>query len=48
MIVLLKDGTAGEVEDGKVGDSVIISLQDENGMPIKVSGIVEEILVEDD
>lgn len=44
MTVLLKDGTVGKVDAAKVGDEVTVSLHDENGMPIEVSGIVEEIL----
>jgi hypothetical protein len=48
MIVLLKDGTTGKVDCAEVGDKVTVALHDENGMPIEVSGIVEEILVDDD
>ena len=44
MIVLLNDGTAGQVDQAQVGDSVTVSLHDENGMPIQVSGVVAEIL----
>jgi hypothetical protein len=44
MIVLLKDGTTGEVDQAQVGDEATVSLHDENGMPIQVSGIVAEIL----
>lgn len=44
MVVLLKDGTVGRVDSAKVGDKVTVSLQDENGLPIEVIGIVEEIL----
>jgi hypothetical protein len=44
MIVLLKDETTGEVDHAQVGDEVTVSLHDENGMPIQVSGIVAEIL----
>lgn len=44
--VLLKDQTVGTVENDDVeeGDFVTISLHDENGMPIEVSGEVIEVL----
>lgn len=45
MIVLLKDGTTGSIDSAAVGDEVTVALHDENGMPIEVTGIVEEILV---
>jgi hypothetical protein len=44
MTVLLTDGTTGQVASAKVGDKVTVSLHDENGMPIEVTGVVEEIL----
>lgn len=44
MTVLLKDGTTGKVDNAKIGDEVTVSLHDENGMPIQVTGTVEEIL----
>jgi len=44
MNVLLKDGTVGEVEAAEVGEIVTVSLHDENGMPIKATGEVVEIL----
>lgn len=46
MTVLLKDGTVGQVGYAEIGDEVTISLHDENGMPIQVTGIVDEILDE--
>ena len=48
--VLLKNGTVGVVAGGQSvteGDVVIVTLSDENGMPLKVRGMVEEILMED-
>ena len=44
--VLLQDQTVGtiDMDDLKVGDNVTVELHDENGMPIEVDGIVEEIL----
>lgn len=47
MIVLLKDGTVGEVEKAKEGDYVTVKLHDENGLPIQKTGEVKEILEED-
>jgi hypothetical protein len=44
MNVLLTDGTVGTVEAAEVGETVTVSLHDENGMPIEVTGTVEEIL----
>ncbi len=44
MIALLKDGTVGQVDHAEVGLEVEVSLHDENGLPITVIGIVEEIL----
>ena len=44
MNVLLNDGTVGEVETAEVGEIVTVSLHDENGMPIKATGEVVEIL----
>lgn len=47
--VLLKDGTVGKVDDAcEIGDTVNVSLHDENGMRIEVSGIVEDILEDDE
>jgi len=48
MIVLLKDGTVGTVYTAEVGDTVTVSLHDENGMPIRVTGVVEAILETED
>lgn len=45
--VRLEDDTVGKVESGEVGDTVDVSLHDENGMPITVTGCIEEILEED-
>ncbi len=44
--VVLKDQTVGVVEDDDVkeGDFVTVSLHNENGMPIEVSGEVIEVL----
>lgn len=44
MIVLLEDGTVGEVETANVGDEVTVKLHDENGMPVMKRGLVKEIL----
>jgi hypothetical protein len=44
MNVLLTDGTVGKVEMAEVGDTVTVTLHDENGMPTEVTGVVEEIL----
>lgn len=44
MIVLLKDGTVGKVDYAEIGDTVDVTLHDENGIPIEVHGIVEDIL----
>lgn len=45
MTVLLASGTVGETEsEVSVGDRVTVSLNDENGMPIQETGLVEEIL----
>ena len=43
--VLLTDGTVGQVEvEVEVGSIVIVALHDENGLPIKATGEVAEIL----
>lgn len=47
MIVLLKDGTVGKTNSATVGERVTVSLHDENGNPIEVNGVVEEILEAD-
>ena len=44
MTVLLTDGTCGEVELAEVGQIVEVTLTDENGNKISVTGIVDEIL----
>lgn len=44
MTVLLKDGTVGKVDHAEIGDTVTVKFHDENGMPIEVTGIVEDIL----
>lgn len=46
--VLLKDETVGEVTADSVqaGDVVTVSLHDEDGMPVKVTGEVDSILHE--
>lgn len=47
--ILLEDGTVGKTdEDVNVGDTVTVSLHDENGMPIEATGVVKDILVEDE
>jgi hypothetical protein len=47
MKVLLVSGTVGEVGEAKVGEVVIVTLHDENGIEIKEKGEVEEILIDD-
>lgn len=44
--VLLQDQTVGTVEDDgvEIGDTVTVSLHDENGVAIDVDGVVDEIL----
>jgi hypothetical protein len=44
--VLLKDGTVGKLDTlvAKVGNWVTVDLHDENGLPIQVTGEIEEIL----
>jgi hypothetical protein len=44
MKVRLADDTCGEVETADIGDVVTVSLHDENGLPIEVTGEVAEIL----
>jgi hypothetical protein len=46
MVVRLSDDTCGEIETAEIGQTVTVSLRDENGMPIEATGIVEEILEE--
>lgn len=48
MIVLLKDGTVGTVYTAEIGDTVTVSLHDENGCQIKVQGVVVAILDRED
>ena len=45
LTVLLKDGTVGQTEFGTIGQKVTVTLHDENGMPIEVTGQIVEILV---
>lgn len=43
--VLLTSGTVGTTTtDASVGDTVIVTLHDENGTPITEKGVVEEVL----
>lgn len=44
--VLLTDQTVGTTcqDDVEIGDTVIVDLHDENGLPIRIQGIVEEVL----
>jgi hypothetical protein len=44
MTVLLTNKTVGQTETAKIGDTVEVTLNDENGMPITVTGQVEDIL----
>ncbi len=45
--VLLKDGTVGQIDDDvSVGDEATVLLHDENGNPMEVDGVVEEILID--
>ncbi|WP_318366984.1 hypothetical protein [Enterobacter sp.] len=48
--VLLSDGTVGDIcaEVVEIGQEVAVDLHDENGNPISVTRIVEEVLVEQD
>jgi len=45
--VILENGTTGQTENGKVGDIVTVTLCDENGLPIKATGKIVEILDQD-
>ena len=46
--VLLSDKSTGKVEGPvSVGDLVLVETYDENGMPIQITGEVEEVLEED-
>lgn len=46
--VLLEDFTIGTTDqDAEIGDTVVVDLHDENGMPIQVEGVIEDILVEE-
>jgi len=46
--VLLNDQTVGTTDqDVEVGDTVVVDLHDDNGMPIQVEGVVDEILTEE-
>lgn len=47
MIVLLKDGTTGLIDNAKVGKVVTIKAKDENGNFVDVTGEVIEILEDD-
>ena len=51
-ITVLLDKTVGVVvgdqDNVEEGDVVIVTLPDENGMPMKAVGIIEEILEEED
>lgn len=43
--VLLQNGTVGDVDAiVSVGDEVTVMLHDENGMPVKKTGVVAEVL----
>lgn len=43
--VALEDGTVGAVcEEVEIGETVTVSLRDENGMPIQKTGVVAEVL----
>ena len=43
--ILLQDGTVGTTDyDCEIGDTITVSLHDENGNNIEVTGIVEEII----
>jgi len=45
--ILLEDGTVGETSlcfEPKIGNLVIVSLHDENGIPIEKDGMVKAIL----
>ena len=44
MIVRLTDDTVGYVEKARIGENLLVSLQDENGNHITKKGIVAEIL----
>lgn len=47
--VLLTNGTVGKTSvDCEPGDMVSVSLNDKNGMPVTVTGVVKEILTNDD
>jgi len=50
--VRLGDDTVGEMEHDNIedamGDEVTVSLRDENGNPVEVDGILEEVLEEHD
>lgn len=46
--VLLEDFTIGTTDqDVEIGDTVVVDLHDENGLPIQVEGVIEDILVEE-
>ncbi len=44
MTVLLTGGTVGKVDQATPGETVTVELHDENGLPLEVTGEVEEIL----
>lgn len=47
--ILLTNQTVGQFNgDCEIGDTVTVSLHDENGLPIEVIGEVEGIIDEDD
>jgi hypothetical protein len=46
--VLLEDFTIDTTDqDAEIGDTVVVDLHDENGLPIQVEGVIEDILVEE-
>ena len=48
MIVLLQDGTTGSIDNAVVGQAATIKAKDENGNFIEVTGVVQEILIDDE
>ena len=45
-VVLLKDWTVGDVENGIIGDNVTVQFLDENGLQVEKTGVIEEILID--
>lgn len=47
--VLLSDKTVGttDQQDVEKGDTIYVQLHDENGIPIQVEGVVEDILIDE-